>query len=567
MLRHFIIHYMLCLLAGITLSAQDLGSPVDHPIILSGNFGELRTSHFHTGIDIKSHTGDPGDPILSVMNGYVSRIKVQAAGYGNVVYVNHPNGTTSVYAHLDMFRNDIAEYVRSRQYELQSFEIDIWPPPDLFPVLKGTQIGEMGNTGYSFGTHLHFELRDTKTEKAIDPVIRGLPLIDNDVPGFRYLVFYEFDESMSVQDRRIIELSQRAIDYKFKQKINSKSRKVGIGIVAYDNMRGTHRRNGISRLNFKSDEALIYGFSIDSLTFGEGGYLNAHMDYQLKKSRGLRVHRCFLLPGNKIDIYEQTDNNGMIELIPDKDVNCELVIADHKGNSNSISFVIGWDGAKSEPGLFAGSVYNFETAYFIEKEGIQFHIPAFALYENTHLEFGKLEESSPQYLKSFYLGNKNQTPFHLPIKLNVPLNPDNSGLHQKTCVVNIDEKGPIQFAGKLTAEKTIEVLTKTPGTYALAIDTTAPSIRAIHVPHSIKWGDSFVFEVKDDYRHNLGSKAIKYEGSIDGEWTLVSYDYKRDRMEWLADMKYGPGDHLFALKVIDPLGNTNSIQIKFTISE
>ena len=165
-------------------------SPVDHHIKLSGTFGELRPNHLHAGIDIKAKNGKIGQPLYATADGYVSRIKVQSGGYGNVLYINHPNGYTSVYAHLHEFPKAIAKYVKEFQYRRQSFEVEIFPEAERFRFKQGEVVGKLGLSGRSFGPHLHFEIRDTKTEKPINPLLFGIQVADNIAPKLHKLKAY-----------------------------------------------------------------------------------------------------------------------------------------------------------------------------------------------------------------------------------------------------------------------------------------------------------------------------------------------------------------------------------------
>lgn len=214
-------------------------SPVKHGLRLSGTFGELRSNHFHAGIDIKSSRGAVGDAIVAAADGYISRIQENAGGYGKALYITHPNGFTTVYCHLRDYTPTINEYVKSEQYARQTFALNLFPQPNQFPVKKGEKIGELGNTGSSGGPHLHFEIRDTETEEAINPLLFGFNVADNRVPRLHQIRVYELNEKRETLGARTFDLVSTKQGYTVRGKVISvNSDKVGVALKAYDHMNG-----------------------------------------------------------------------------------------------------------------------------------------------------------------------------------------------------------------------------------------------------------------------------------------------------------------------------------------
>ena len=143
--------------------------PFDFPLTLSGNFGELRANHFHGGLDFKTQ-GAVGKPIRNIADGYVSRVTVTPGGYGQAVYMVHDNGYTSVHGHVLRFDPAIAKVVEEYQYANETFEVDLEFGPDEFRFAQGEVFAWSGNEGYSFGPHLHMEIRRNDTGEYIDPL-------------------------------------------------------------------------------------------------------------------------------------------------------------------------------------------------------------------------------------------------------------------------------------------------------------------------------------------------------------------------------------------------------------
>ena len=208
--------------------SQDYINPLDFRLLLSGTFGELRGNHFHAGIDFKTK-GVEGQNIYAIADGYISRIKVSSYGYGKALYINHPDGKTSVYAHLQKFSEKIDTIVKKEHYKREQFEINIFPKANSIQVKQGEIIALSGNSGSSQGAHLHFEIRDTKTEHPLDPLDYGFKVIDNISPILKEIKIFDIDNHDLSSTYKI---SKKNKKYYTQDTIYSNS-KVGIGIYTY----------------------------------------------------------------------------------------------------------------------------------------------------------------------------------------------------------------------------------------------------------------------------------------------------------------------------------------------
>jgi len=286
--------------------------PVDIPIYLSGNFAELRTGHFHAGIDIKTQ-GQEGFKIYAVQDGYISRIKVSSGGYGKAIYINHPDGYTSVYAHLKEYNIQLDKYVRAKQYENKSYNINIFPEKGELTVNQGDIIGLSGNSGSSAGPHLHFEIRDTKSSRPINGLFLGYDIKDNIPPRMDYLYVYPQNEQSTINGKNsnhYYSLKKDNGNFVLRQgdTLNADGN-IGFGLKVNDFLNGSANRCGIYQLKAYTNNTLFFHEKFDGVSFAETRYINSLMDYKVNKERKRKLHKLFIEPNNKFYfLYSQTEN-------------------------------------------------------------------------------------------------------------------------------------------------------------------------------------------------------------------------------------------------------------------
>lgn len=255
--------------------------PVKHEVRLSGTFGELRTNHFHGGLDIKSKNGGSGDQLYSAADGYISRISVQPHGYGNALYITHPNGYTTVYGHMSSFSKEVEAYVKKIQYQQERFKQDIHLSPEVFPLSKGEMIGVMGNSGSSEGAHLHFEIRETATNKLINPLLFGLEIEDVIAPRIYEMKLYEFDEENKATASKSVTVIKTGNTYRIKgDTLKTTGAFWGLALKAYDKHNYTHNKNGVYAMEMHLDGVQTFSFAMDAIPVSDSRYLNAHLDYR-----------------------------------------------------------------------------------------------------------------------------------------------------------------------------------------------------------------------------------------------------------------------------------------------
>ena len=290
-------------------------NPMEIPLVLSGTFGELRTNHFHAGLDIKTQQRE-GIPIKAAADGYVSRINVSLWGYGNALYITHPNGYTTVYGHLKGFSPEIDAYVRKKQYEKESFTIRLYPKADELKVTQGQTIALSGNSGSSGGPHLHYEIRDVK-QNILNPFYFGVDVPDHKNPSIQAAFAYSKNDSSQVnQSNKPVQLViNRKLDGDLQANTIYAHGEIGIGINAYDRLDGALNRNGLYQLDMTVNGEEAFKFRADRFSFGESRWINSFIDYERLAQKRQRVQKCFLdHDQNKLSLYKQLKNRGFFKV-------------------------------------------------------------------------------------------------------------------------------------------------------------------------------------------------------------------------------------------------------------
>jgi Peptidase family M23 len=539
-------------------------SPIGYPLFLSGTFGELRPNHLHSGIDIKSHNGKVGQPIFAVADGYVSRIKTQSGSYGNVIYVAHPNGYTTVYAHLHKFTEEIDDYVRDMQYKKKTFEVDLVPEASRFTFKKGQQLGTLGNSGRSNGPHLHFEIRDTDTEKPINPLLFGLNAKDTQPPKIHELKAYFLNDKRETLETQTLKCAAKGADYRLqKDTLLLAAWRVGFGLKTYDHMNGVSNWNGVYSLKMFQDEKLVYDFEMETFDFSETRYINAHLDYEEQVAKNSYFNRCYLLPGNELSIYQKKVADGIIKLSQQKASKITFLVNDIEGNSSKLEFWVKRSEVKEAKSIDYNYLLPYDEENIVRNNGLYLYFPKRCLYENLYLNYSTSTDKSANMYSSVHHVHSYTTPVHRYFDIAItPIGLPDS-LRSKAFVAYCDHKNKITSCGGEWKEGRLLAKVRDLGDYSIMTDTEPPTIRAVDFKSNMQGFNKMSFKVIDNYDAASNVDYLSYDATIDGRWILMEYDAKNDLLTHRFDERTGKGEHVLRLVVRDSRGNERVLEQRF----
>lgn len=541
-------------------------SPVDDAIRLTGTFGELRPDHFHSGIDIKSKTGGVGQPIFAAAEGFVDRIKVQASGYGNVMYIKHPNGYTTVYAHLDRFAPEIEQFVRAQQYKKESFEVDLQPADGQFKVRQGQSIGTMGNSGGSTGPHLHFEIRNTATQKGLNPLLFGLPVPDKEAPYIQGLRAYFLSEKREVNLSRDLKIVRKGPGrYGVENDtLQLGAWRIGFGLKTFDQMSGFRNENGIFALSMMVDDQLAYEWRMAELDLEETRYLNAHVDYPAKRKGRGWFQRCFILPGDKLSNYTRTEGMGVVPLYVEKASKVRMKVLDTGGNTSILEFWV-----KRNPNMesYVGQPYQYELRYDtdnkIETSDLQLSLPEGVLYETVPFQYRTTQDVSSGIYSPVHHLHNTQTPVHRYFDIALRPYAIPEALKGKAVVAHCGAGRPDNCGGTWKGDM-LAAKARHFGDFCVMIDTIPPKIMPVVFDDDMRRKNSMSFRISDNFDASGAAKGLYFRGTVDGKWVLFEYDKKRDRLTHVFDGRVGAGEHTLRLTVCDDRNNETVYEGRFT---
>lgn len=522
-------------------------SPVDHKIKLAGSFGELRANHFHAGIDIKSSAGEEGDTIRATLSGFISRIKIERGGYGQVLYVDHPNGFTSVYAHLQQFAPKLQSFITERQLGNRSYEIDIYPEKGGFIFKQGEPIGIMGNTGRSYGPHLHFEIRRTATEVPENPYLHDIGPEDTRSP----LLFAVEAHGLNGDHQKIWSRSQSVTS---ESKIGPVTFEVpawraGMAIQTFDLMDGASNKNGIYSIEMKVDDSIYYRHVMDRVGFHHSKFINSHVDYGEKKTNNRTLTKCYISPGNELEFYPEVINSGEIKLFKDRSRKVEFLIKDYKGNTTNYQCFLKRRKAKE------GEIVNPTFQKYL-KQGVSakikigscnFFFPSNAFDKNTYIRY---EEKLLDNKIAFSLNDISQPLFNYPL-VSIPLDGlTDTSLYDKVVLLYNNKSS---YGGHIENDS-LRVRIGAFGDYAVVYDTMPPTIDVGSFLSNAVGKPYFRFAIYDNYDSAGFTRDIKYDVYIDGEWIVAPLKALGNVLIVPLD-EIQQGSHTIKLRVEDAVGN------------
>ena len=552
------------LLINQSILAQNYTPPVDFSMLLSGTFGELRKNHFHAGIDIKTE-GVEGQNIRAIADGYISRIKVSSWGYGKAVYLTHPEtGHTSVYAHLKKFSNKIDSAVKKEHYNKESFEINFYPKKNTLLIKQGEIIALSGNSGSSNGAHLHFEIRDTKSEHPINPLQFGFEINDNIAPILKKLKIYAFDTTLinGYKKSKIYNISKNENRFSLNE-IPTINGGFALGIFTYDKSNNAYNMNGIYSIKLYVDGTIYYEFKVDELNFNTSRYINAHIDYCEKKENKKKYHRCYILENNKLENYPTIVNDGIISFKDDSMHSISLEISDIYDNTSKLDFNVQ---STYNPFLMrcplpkdiTTTSFKLRSPNMFNSTNIKLYMPPNCLYEPLEFIYNTTDSVEGVY-GLVHSVHKNTVPVHkkytLSIKANVP-----DPLKSNAYIATTDMKGNFWYLGGKWQNGFLKTKTREFGDFCIVADSIKPEIKAVNIFPGKVFNTQTTIKLTIKDKHS-GIKS--YRGEIDGKWILMDYDHKKNLIRFDIEKNKSKGKHNFTLEVIDNVGNTTNYSAEF----
>jgi len=534
---------LLVLFSSIVIHSQevDFHPPIDAPFNLSGTFGEFR-SRFHTGIDFK---GGEGINIFSIEDGYISRIEVSPSGYGKVVYITHPNGYSSVYAHLSRFSPDIEKYIKSEQYRSKSYTVKKFPKKDQIQVKRGELLGYSGNTGRSFGAHLHFEIRDTNSQDALNPLMFNYTYEDLERPIIRGLYTINENNTLIRDLPKRIRISKTNDSTYVADNIIFNG-DIGFGIDIYDiQYKNLFNRNGVYKVELLIDSIKKFSYSMDRIKFSENHYKKLMYDYLSLVKNNRRVLKVYIPPRSNLSFLKTNDFNGIIksnEIINSK---VNIKVTDWNNNSSYLEFkIISADTLKSNKPLNGIEILTNQK-YVINKGESVVEINKNTFYEDVLLNITSKDDTID-------LGDEI-TPFRSSIKLKIPIDENIDSLSLSQTFIGKIVNNKINYISSKINDSYITANTSSLGRYIISRDSILPEIRPINFKNksNVKSNKTLRLRIKDD------KSGIKnYKAHINGKWALFEYEPKQNLIfHDLSDSVIEDGENDLLIEFEDGVGN------------
>ncbi|MGR7814066.1 M23 family metallopeptidase [Lacinutrix undariae] len=532
-------------------------SPLEIPLVLSGTFAELRSNHFHSGLDIKTQQKQ-GLKVIAAAQGYVSRIKISHYGYGKAIYVTHPNGYTTVYAHLQKFSPAIESYIKECQYQKETYEVEVFPTPNELPIVNDELIAFSGNSGGSGGPHLHFEIRDNE-ERPINPMLFGMDIKDSKRPTVLGIYAYTKNDSSSVNNKsdrvHLRLIPNKNGDYAV-EKIKAYGT-IGFGVISHDQQDMAYNKNGVNNIQTFFNGHKNFEMDFKRFSFDESKHINRFIDFEYFKDKRSRIQKLFVEKGNTLSMLKDVNDNGYITISDSVSSVYKIRINDFKGNDSWITIPI--TGEKTEAKSKTNSIKPMHFAYADQStvlaEGmVSVYFPANTFYDDTNLNFKVSSDT--------LLLHKDVIPLQKKFNISYDISAYKSehkdklfiaqlyGYYKRPYYISTTRKGDI-----LTAR------TKSLGLFTLTADLEPPKIEPLNFSDR-KWVSklkTLQVKITDDL-----SGISNYRATVNGKWILMEYDYKTKTLtHHFSDNVVIDTENNLKIIVTDNVGNNATFEATF----
>ena len=562
-------HFYSCLLVlfffccSLSISAQVsypdhyFRPPLDLPMGMAGAFGEIRPNHLHSGIDLRTNQQE-GYPVHAVANGFVSRIRVQAYGFGYALYIDHPNGYTSVYGHLKQYNDKITAWLHQKQYELEQFDVDLFPKPGDLPVLKNEIVALTGSSGVSGGPHLHYEIRNTLTEYPINPLLFGYQLTDTIPPYIKSIRIIPLKGRGRINGKAVpIDLAVKKTS-RNKYRISTSqplelSGEIIFGIDAEDFQNGNEIPTGVYSLGFYMDEKCYTALHLETFSFKQNRAANSILDYAECMKSGHRYVRSLVEPWNPLKIYDVVQDNGIFRFNDNQTHEVKIEVKDIQGNISEITIPVKSKVAYIPTVMhtgFQGIFYGNKNNTF-ETPNMKISIPKGELYDTLYFRSNAVG-ADRRLVSAVYSIQDKYTPVHDYFSLSIKTKPVKPELTTKLVMVHLDDDGSLSGVGGEWVKGFMTAKVNTFGKYGVALDTIPPVIKPLtNLSKKTLPADGVIqFRITD----NL-SGIKSYRGFLNGKWVLMSFDGKSSRLTLDFEGLTIPGENTLGIEFEDRVGN------------
>lgn len=524
--------------------------PLDIPMQLVSNFGEIRTNHWHMGLDIRTQQR-VNLPVYAAADGYIAGVSVEPGGFGQAIYINHPNGYTTVYGHLNSFFPALADYVKQQQYKQESWSINLIVPSNLFHVKKGDRIGLSGSTGASEGPHVHFEIRDTKTENNLNPLLFKFPLPDAVPPTLLRLAMYDRNRSSYEQTPQLFSLKKVGTVYTTSNNIRTGSDKVSFAIWAYDKFNAYNHTFGIYSAKISIDDQPVSEFTLNNISYDDTRYINAQIDYPYKTKNGLSLQHITPLPGAQDVVYNLLNGDGNIYLRDNESHDILIEVKDANGNTSKIEFKIQYDESlKKVYAPTSSERFLPNNVNIFERYQFELFTTEKSIYDTITISYNETNNNTINAISPLFNFLSRTIPSHDLVTVRIKPK-ENIPDEWKNKVVIKNISGEKTFVEKAQWQNGwYAAKFRQFGTYQAFIDKEPPTINAPST--NLTKASRVVFIPRDNFN------VIKsFRAEVDGQWLRFSND-KGKTWIYNFDEHFPRGNHELKLIVEDEAGNVTT---------